>query len=187
MRAILTKGPIVGVIHIGNDWNTFPYSGNQIYEPINGFPSDSENDIKYHLMTIMGWGQLENGKKYWIVENSYGETYNLDTDGSFTDKNYSKGFFRIGRRNELINGNSVDSAIGDLPIYFSDVGISDNGINRYIDFDKDKAICKINDPSCTTDGFIEWKYKKINNNATGNYFEPDKFGDVSDFEIFSTS
>jgi cathepsin B len=64
-KEILKNGPVTSMMNIYNDYyyyNSGIYVHDQKYNNILGF----------HSISIMGWG-IDNGIKYWLIQDSYGE------------------------------------------------------------------------------------------------------------------
>lgn len=65
MREIMTNGPVEGTISVYGD---FPSYKSGVYHHVSG------SMLGGHAIKIIGWG-VENGTKYWIVVNSWNETW----------------------------------------------------------------------------------------------------------------
>ena len=98
MIQILNQGwAIVGVMRLANDFLTFTGKDGEIYiRKRNGWLADSNvyNSVtnpyiaksSFHVIVIIGYGE-ENGLKYWIILNSWGDLYHdflgqKDKDGN---------------------------------------------------------------------------------------------------------
>ena len=75
MKEIYENGSVVGQFSVYEDFLSY-YSG--IYQHIHG------SYLGSHYVRIIGWG-IDNGIKYWLVANSWGESWG------------DKGFFKIRR------------------------------------------------------------------------------------------
>lgn len=77
-REIAKNGPVVAVIPMYRDFLIYK-SG--IYEIIEGTSRFNSG----HAVKLIGWGS-ENGRDYWIIENSYGETWGENGFGKVATK-----------------------------------------------------------------------------------------------------
>jgi len=69
-REILKNGPVIGYIPVYRDFLVYK---NGIYRALEGTSKFQGG----HAVKIVGWGQNEAKEDYWIVENSWGETWGL--------------------------------------------------------------------------------------------------------------
>jgi cathepsin B len=76
MKEIYEKGPISGAFTVYEDFADYS-SG--VYQHVTG------EYLGGHAIKIIGWGETDDGVKYWLVANSWNETWG------------EKGFFRILR------------------------------------------------------------------------------------------
>ena len=65
-KEILKNGPVTTMMYIYGDYYSYK-SGVYIHKSKHNYPIDN------HSITIMGWG-VENGVKYWLIQDSYGES-----------------------------------------------------------------------------------------------------------------
>ncbi|KAG5879820.1 hypothetical protein JTB14_007672 [Gonioctena quinquepunctata] len=71
-NALATIGPVTAAIDAGRD--TFQFYSDGIYDdPECGNKAEQMN----HAVLIVGYGQESDGKKYWLVKNSYGPGWGL--------------------------------------------------------------------------------------------------------------
>merc|ERR1711976_569528 len=74
-REILNHGPVVAPLFLVDDF--LVYRGGLYQEMQTATQlSDARRQRIIHAVKIIGWGQMENnGKKYWLIENSWGEDW----------------------------------------------------------------------------------------------------------------
>jgi cathepsin B len=70
-REIYKNGPIVSIIPIYKDFLTYSKG---TYHVIEGTPRFQGG----HIVKVIGWDRDETGEGYWIVENSWGETWGIN-------------------------------------------------------------------------------------------------------------
>ncbi|KAG5879821.1 hypothetical protein JTB14_007673 [Gonioctena quinquepunctata] len=71
-NALATIGPVTAAIDAGRD--TFQFYSDGIYDdPECGNKAEQMN----HAVLIVGYGQESDGKKYWLVKNSYGPDWGM--------------------------------------------------------------------------------------------------------------
>lgn len=70
-REILKNGPVIAVIPIYRDFLVYKEGIYQIIEGTSKFHSG-------HAMKVVGWDKNEKGEKYWIVENSWRDTWGVN-------------------------------------------------------------------------------------------------------------
>lgn len=72
-REIMTNGPVVAAVFLVDDF--LVYRGGLYQEmPTATQLSDARRQRIFHAVKIIGWGEME-GKKYWLIENSWGEDW----------------------------------------------------------------------------------------------------------------
>lgn len=70
-REILKNGPVIAVIPIYRDFLVYKEGIYQIIEGTSKFHSG-------HAMKVIGWDKNDKGEKYWIVENSWRDTWGVN-------------------------------------------------------------------------------------------------------------
>lgn len=70
-REIYKNGPIVSIIPIFKDFLVYKKG---IYQVIEGTPRFQGG----HIVKVIGWDRDESNNEYWIVENSWGETWGIN-------------------------------------------------------------------------------------------------------------
>eukprot|EP01017_Pseudomicrothorax_dubius_P005307 TRINITY_DN1130_c0_g2_i1.p1 TRINITY_DN1130_c0_g2~~TRINITY_DN1130_c0_g2_i1.p1 ORF type:complete len:391 (+),score=144.64 TRINITY_DN1130_c0_g2_i1:96-1268(+) len=73
-REILKNGPVVAVLPVYRDFLVYKKG---IYSLIEGTPRFQGG----HIVKVIGWDIDENDNRYWIIENSWGETWGINGFG----------------------------------------------------------------------------------------------------------
>lgn len=107
---IYSWGPVSTGMKVYPDFYTFDPK-TEIYE----WNGEGE-EVGGHAVELVGWGE-RNGKKYWIVRNSWGEDWGM------------KGYFYMSRGDN--NCNLEENVITGLPDFFYPIGYDIINPNRY--------------------------------------------------------
>ena len=115
MDDIYHFGPIVIALNAPSD--LFYYSGG-VYDAKDEDRADwditknSRWEKTNHAVTCIGWGETDEGKKYWIIKNSWGADWGMD------------GYFKMTRGTDHVSSESMavsaqivlpGGALGDTP------------------------------------------------------------------------
>lgn len=71
-QALAKFGPISAAIHVTKN---FQFYGDKIFDDPE---CRNSPDNLNHAILIVGYGQEADGRKYWLVKNSYGTTWGVD-------------------------------------------------------------------------------------------------------------
>lgn len=69
MEEIYKNGPVYTRMDVYAD---FYYYGGGIYEP------KTDKIVSAHAIKLIGWGETEDGVKFWVLENSFGHWWGED-------------------------------------------------------------------------------------------------------------
>lgn len=98
MNNIYLWGPVSSAIQLYEDFFCFDFGKDNIYE------SDQKGKvISGHAIVIDGWGE-SNGKKYWIIRNSWGRTWG------------DNGYFKMARGSN--NCKIEENVVAGVPDFF---------------------------------------------------------------------
>ena len=97
-RNIFNWGPVTSGMKVYQDFYIFD-AKNDIYE-WNG----KGEQVGGHAIEIIGWGETNNNKKYWIIKNSWGEEWG------------DKGYFKMARG--INNCEIEENIIAGIPNFF---------------------------------------------------------------------
>ncbi|CAH1783054.1 unnamed protein product [Owenia fusiformis] len=105
MKEIRTNGPVQATFLVREDFYMYE-SGIYTYSNL---PSHmrSEHGCGYHAVRIVGWGSNEEGKKYWVVANSWGPEWGKN--GYFHIK---RGVDECGIESDVYGINSAEKKVG---------------------------------------------------------------------------
>jgi len=70
-REIIENGPVVTMIPIYRDFLIYKTGVYKVIEGTSRFQSG-------HAVKIVGWGQTDAGEKYWVIENTWGESWGIN-------------------------------------------------------------------------------------------------------------
>ena len=73
MDQLINEGPITAIFDVHNDFYEFGKDKSLCQNNVYTFDEESMIDTT-HMVTIIGYGLLKN-KYYWLVQNSYGESW----------------------------------------------------------------------------------------------------------------
>jgi len=70
-REIMNNGPVISFLFVYTDFFAYKEGVYQVIDNVSKFR-------QYQTVKIIGWETVENGDSYWVVENSWGETWGED-------------------------------------------------------------------------------------------------------------
>ena len=125
MREDIYKfGPIISGIQIYSEFYTFDPK-----TQILGFPSDTDVFISGHAVEIIGWGE-ENGVKFWWIKNSWGENWGID------------GYFKLLRGQNALQ--IEENVLSLTPDFFYPQNYQVPGIPRFVNKKIDEFVRETN-------------------------------------------